>query len=112
VGVVALAFGVVVYSARSWYGLSPWLAWSYVMALTGMMWLAWALRRSTDQLATATMVSLAAALQSFLTTSAIIRDSSNPRGWALVLAGAACFATGMIISACKMRGKNEVAATS
>jgi hypothetical protein len=110
VGVVALAFGVMVYSARSWHGLSPGMAWGYVCTLTAVAWLLWTLHRSTDHLATATLASIAAAAQSFFTTSALLRASDNPRGWALVLAGAACFAIGMAVSACKMRGK--VAVTS
>jgi hypothetical protein len=102
-GVVALAYGVMVYSARSWYGLSPWMAWGYLLALTSLAWVAWMLHRSTDQLATATLVSVAAAVQSVLTASSIVRESGNPRGWALVLAGTVCFLLGMLISASKMR---------
>lgn len=100
---VALAFGVSVYSTRSWYGLSPVAALGYVSALTAVMWLAWSLRRSVDQLTGAIMLSVAEAVQVFFTLSSLVRDSGNPRGWGLLLAGAACFAAGLAVSWRKMR---------
>ncbi len=100
---VALAYGLLVYTARGWPALAPWITWVYLLALTGVAWITWGLRRSNNQLATASLVSLAAGIQSALTTSAIIRESHNPRGWVLVLAGLICFVAALLVSGSKMR---------
>ncbi|MDX1970063.1 MAG: hypothetical protein SFV23_23015 [Planctomycetaceae bacterium] len=109
---VALAFGVTVYSARSYYGLSASLTMTYVSTWTIALWLAWSLNRGRDLLSAAALVSVAATLQSLVTTSAVLRSSSNPRAWALLLVGAISFAIGILVSARKMQTPREPDADS
>ncbi len=100
---VALAFGVTVYSARSWYGLPASTAMTYVSVWAALLWLAWGWRRSRDLLSAAALVTVATALQSAFTTSSVLRASSNPRAWGLLLVGALSFVIGIAVSVRKMQ---------
>lgn len=100
---VGLAFGVMVYSARSWYGLSPEIAMLYLLALCGTTWLNWRVHRSKEFLATAALVSVAASGQTYLSLMALLQQSGNPRGWGLLAAGVGCFVAGLATTVAKAR---------
>lgn len=102
---VALTFGVMVYSARSWYGLSPAVAMAYLLGMCGIVWLSWHLHRSREFLATASLVSIAAAGQTYLSLASMLQHSGNPRGWGLLAAGVGCFAAGLATTLIKARDR-------
>lgn len=108
---VALAFGVMVYSARSWAGLSPELAMVYLLSLCSVIWLSWRVHRSKEFLATAALVSIAAAGQTYLSLMALLQHSGNPRGWGLLAAGVACFAAGLATTVVKSRQRETTVAS-
>ncbi len=100
---VGLTFGVMVYSARSWYGLSPAVAMMYLLSMSAIIWISWRIHRSREFLATAGLVSIAASGQTYLSLMALLQHSGNPRGWGLLAAGAGCFAAGLATSLAKAR---------
>ncbi len=100
---VGLTFGVMVYSARSWYGLSPEVAMAYLLSMCGIIWLSWHLHRSREFLATASLVSIAAAGQTYLSLASLLQHSGNPRGWGLLAAGVGCFLAGLATTLTKAR---------
>lgn len=100
---VGLAFGIMVYSARSWYGLSPEVAMLYLLSMCGIIWLCWRIHRSKEFLATASLVSVATIGQTYLSMMALLQHSGNPRGWGLLAAGVGCFAAGLATTLAKAR---------
>lgn len=102
---VGLAFGVMVYSARSWYGLSPAVAMIYLLILCGTMWISWRRHRSREFFATAALVSVATTGQTSLSMLSLLLQSGNPWGWGLLAAGVGCFAAGLATSLTKARAR-------